>query len=131
MNKHNAKEFILLIQAFVEGKTIQYYNKDSSKWNDTSDSVFNEFYQYRIKPEPKPPQYRPWKIEEVPVGALMQWKNVNLPSLILGRDESSIQYTGRTTIRSCSLEDIFNNAEHSTDNGQTWKPCGVLISSEE
>ena len=64
MNRQEAKELLPIIQAFAEGKTIQYYY-GGADWIDVkldeavdfSDCVSN----YRIKPEPK---YRPFKDEE-------------------------------------------------------------------
>lgn len=67
MNRNQAKELLPFIQAFVEGKPIQYRMKDikSAKWNDI-DKNYHEFsphsFQYRIKPGPK---YRPFtNVEE-------------------------------------------------------------------
>lgn len=66
MNRKEAKELLPIIQAFTEGKSIQYRIKDnkSAKWDDL-DKNYHEFsphlFQYRIKPEPK---YRPFKDAE-------------------------------------------------------------------
>ena len=60
MTREQAKELLPIIQAFAEGKTIQFLN--GGKWYDVYDT---DFYQspdvYRIKPEPK---YRPFKSKE-------------------------------------------------------------------
>lgn len=62
MNRNQAKELLPFIQAFAEGRPIQYRMKDikSAKWNDI-DKNYHEFsphsFQYRIKPELK---YRPF-----------------------------------------------------------------------
>ena len=66
MNRQQAKELLSIIQAFAEGKTIQYYYEHTyPHWIDigTNDSVgFNDdTLKYRIKPEPK---YRPFKDTE-------------------------------------------------------------------
>ena len=58
MTREQAKELLPIIQAFAEGKTIQYYYGDG-KWMDIEVAVFNEdTSKYRIKSEPK---YRPFK----------------------------------------------------------------------
>lgn len=67
MDREEAKELLPIIQAFAEGKTIQYcYNKDGiQQWVDVpSDETvnFSDYTsKYRIKPESK---YRPFKNEE-------------------------------------------------------------------
>lgn len=55
MNRERAKELLPIIQAYAEGKTIQYIGVGFENWHD----VDNEFeidsmrYKYRIKPESK------------------------------------------------------------------------------
>ena len=60
MTREQAKEMLPIIQAYAEGKTIQFL--DGCKWDDVYET---DFYQspdkYRIKPEPK---YRPFKTQE-------------------------------------------------------------------
>lgn len=64
------------------------------------------------------PKLRPWKPDEVPLGAWM-------------RDKQSLR---RYLIISDGLEDghadWLSNYEHSTDGGKTWLPCGVLKESK-
>lgn len=66
MDRNQAKQLLPVIQAFSEGRPIQYRIKDnkSAKWNDV-DKNYHEFsphsFMYRIKPEPK---YRPFKDEK-------------------------------------------------------------------
>ena len=62
MNRKEAKELMPIIQAFAEGKTIQYYDSlmDIADWEDCANPDFeNLTYQFRIKPE-----YRPFKAQE-------------------------------------------------------------------
>ena len=52
MTKETVKEFLPLVQALVEGKTIQF--KASDEWTDCADTSFAYPASfYRIKPEPK------------------------------------------------------------------------------
>ena len=61
MTREEAKELMPFIQAFVEGKTIEFLN-NNGKWEELDDIVFcREPKYYRIKPEPK---YRPFKNKE-------------------------------------------------------------------
>ena len=68
MTRGEAKQLLPIIQAFAEGRPIQYRMKDikSAKWNDIYKN-YHEFsphsFQYRIKPEQEP-KYRPFKDAE-------------------------------------------------------------------
>ena len=58
MNRQEAKELLPVIQAFAEGKTVQFKNSFED-WIDCDNIIFNRpSKNYRIKPEPK---YRPFK----------------------------------------------------------------------
>ena len=64
MNRNQAKELMPIIQAFAEGKTIQYYDTliDIADWEDCENPNFeNLTYKFRIKPEHT---YRPFKDAE-------------------------------------------------------------------
>lgn len=64
MNRKKAKELMPIIQAFAEGKTIQYYDTliDIVDWEDCENPDFDNLtYEFRIKPEPT---YRPFKDAE-------------------------------------------------------------------
>ena len=62
MTREEAKELLPIIQAFAEGKTIQFKTKDRP-WFDLLDNnlEMREVFKYRIKPEPK---YRPFKTQD-------------------------------------------------------------------
>ena len=59
MTREEAKELLPIIQAWAEGKSIQYQT-DSGSWSDITKDLYpcNHPSLYRIKPEPK---YRPFK----------------------------------------------------------------------
>ena len=62
MVKEGLKKILPVMQAFVEGKTIQRYDDKKDDWYDISPNANIDFcYDYRIKPEPK---YRPFKTKE-------------------------------------------------------------------
>ena len=78
MTREEAKELLPIIQAFADGKTVQYrisatfprrYIRDFSylkEWNDINEENFNGFIydgtvNYRIKPEPN---YKPFKTKK-------------------------------------------------------------------
>ena len=62
MTREEAKELLPIIQAWAEGKSIQYQT-DSGSWSDITKDLYpcNHPSLYRIKPEPK---YRPFKTKE-------------------------------------------------------------------
>ena len=64
MTREEAKELLPIIQAFAEGKVIQYRN-NSNEWLDIGKNASVGFTRlpldYRIKPEPK---YRHFKTQE-------------------------------------------------------------------
>lgn len=58
MNKERAKELLPIIQAFAEGKEIEYRVKGENVWSDIFYPTWIDDRDYRIKQEPK---YRPFK----------------------------------------------------------------------
>ena len=62
MTREEAKELLPIIQAFADGKTIQFRTNNRS-WVDLLDNdlEMNALFEYRIKPEQK---YRPFKTQE-------------------------------------------------------------------
>ena len=61
MTIEEAKELMPFIQAFAEGKTVEFLNNDGM-WEENKSPLFcSEPKRYRIKPEPK---YRPFKSME-------------------------------------------------------------------
>ena len=58
INKETIKEFMPLMQAMLEGKTIQFYYEQDKEWVDVDEIFINDgLLSYRIKSEPK---YRPF-----------------------------------------------------------------------
>lgn len=104
MKKEKIKQLVDVMQAYVNGKTIQYYKVDLSfkiehpgkpnfnaKWVDVDEEHHfrPDCYDYRIKPEPK---YRPFKdvdecwqemLKHQPFGWLREKKRNYIPKLDL------------------------------------------------
>ena len=59
MTREEAKELLPIIQAFAEGKSVQF--SDEGNWYKTENPAFASGTMYRIKPES---QYRPFKSQE-------------------------------------------------------------------
>ena len=68
MDRNQAKEFYPILQAFAEGKVIEFKTKPGTistsipnEWTEMEEIRFWSNVEYRIKPEPK---YRPFKDAE-------------------------------------------------------------------
>jgi hypothetical protein len=110
VNIEQTKEAIRVMQAFADGKEVEHrYNGKWVKiyvprwdWDNTN---------YRIKPTAT---LRPWTADEVPLGAWIRFKNMNVTRSII------------YSIAALDMGLAFKTHEHSTDGGVTWKPCGVV-----
>ena len=60
MTREQAKELLPIIQAYAEGKTIEY-SYDGEHWERNDAPVWDCDVMFRIKPQPK---YRPFKTQE-------------------------------------------------------------------
>ena len=59
MTREDAKKLVPIMQAYAEGKTIQYQTGDGMWMNMSNVVAFSDIAEhYRVKPEPK---YRPFK----------------------------------------------------------------------
>ena len=63
MTREEIKELLPIMQAWTEGKIIQFRKKGTVEWVDLyeDDLRVSSAYYYRIKPEPR---YRPFKTQE-------------------------------------------------------------------
>jgi hypothetical protein len=113
MKVQNTIEAIRVMQAFVDGRPIECAEVHKLNWGETLSPVWNwNNFTYRIKPNPT---FRPWKPDEVPLGAQMRQTGKPQYRWLIDRSASDSH-----------RKDWFNNGyEHSTDGGKTWHPCGV------
>lgn len=58
MTREEAKEMLPIIQAYADGKQIQYFEECTRRWEDITAPSWLRGIPYRVKPEPK---YRPFK----------------------------------------------------------------------
>jgi hypothetical protein len=128
MTREQWKERLPIIQAYVDGRDVQYKNSFTGyQWETALKNGSLEFgldSEYRIKPEPK---LRPWRMDEVPVGALVRFRgSMASRVLITGVYNGQIYDSSVTTgFQKYGPEDALRLLEHSTDGGKTWEPCGV------
>lgn len=121
-------EMISMVYSHKHGRPVQF--KWNNGWNDAGENHQFNFsnYEYRIKPEPK---LRPWKPEEVPVGALLKYLDVVAVlsfknELGFGFVSYSTTTKGNADARCWTYGRVYEEfISHSTDGGKTWKPCGV------
>jgi len=112
MTREQTKEAIRIMQAYVDGKEVQY-EVPNKEWITTDQPAWNFIsYNYRIKPTPV---LRPWTADEVPLGAWIRYKRAL-------HDRSILAWTSNQADRDMWLDE----REHSTDGGKTWLPCGVV-----
>jgi hypothetical protein len=112
MNIEQTKEAIRVMQAFVDGKGVIYRHVGTAIWDTLNSPKWNwDDCEYRIKPTPV---LRPWTADEVPLGAWVRMKNLNLTRSVI------------VSVAAFNLGVAFKEYEHSTDGGKTWKECGVM-----
>ena len=106
-----AQDRIALMQAYVDGKQIQYFNRLEGKWEDTTDPRWSQGSSYRIKPEPN---YRPFKNAEEcwqemqkhqPFGWIKD-KNDGHYSMVAMVDDAVIRISGN---QDWFIDEITNN----------------------
>ena len=125
MNREHWKAVLPFVTAFAEGKDVRL-NGDQEKSEDLGFCA--PASEYYIAPEPK---LRPWKSEEVPLGAWVSYKKPTTRTgkwLISGVGDSG--EIGVSGWFSYTNEYLLDQYEHSTDGGKTWHPCGVLEGGE-
>jgi len=116
-----------VFQAFCEGKEVEYHHA-SGEWKRVEQldvHILSSFY-CRIKPSA--PILRPWKPEEVPVGALIRGNTAGKKNraLIVALWTNAIYLVGVSRPMRIELHEASLQWEHSLDHGKTWLPCGVL-----
>lgn len=129
ITRKQAIERAPLLKAWGEGKKLQY--NSGYGWHDCAEMhgiLDDPKVEYRIKPEPK---LRPWKPEEVPVGALLKYKStIAIISFVNTEGFGFTQYMpggGNNSDTSVwGFYRVFDTIEHSLDHGKTWLPCGVM-----
>ena len=109
MKREEAKEILPIIQAFAEGKTIEYRGL-GGEWKAAHTPTWSSHLFYRIKPEPK---YRPFKSQEEcwqemlkhqPFGWLKSKMNGRFSCIgeVSGSDEFETVYIALSTSESLS-----------------------------
>lgn len=124
MTRERAKEMLPVLQAWAEGKTVQF--EVAGRWVDCTDGTTFHSGKHRIKPIK--PKLRPWKAEEVPVGAWIRTKGMtgyftSIIGVCCGNEFMCAEHEVEEMFT--SFDKAFKTHEHSLDKGKTWLPCGV------
>lgn len=120
MKLSQAKDYLHLVQAAAEGKTIQFKSPwRGEEWVDAGLGEVTTFdlcpERYRVKPEIK---YRPWALEDSVVGIIVQRKGFCDQRMIIGADTGHAILNG-TTI---SFEKLMGEFQRTDGT-----PCGIPI----
>ena len=109
-----------IFKATLAGKTIQ--KLECCSWGDITKPDLNHLVNnptlYRIKPEVT---LRPWKAEEVPVGAIVRLKGPSLTSVILSVEPSVLLTMRQAYSFQIALDTLLWKWPQETE----WKPCGI------
>ena len=123
--KHSSSESIVPFIGCIEHQSY-WVSWNSAGANGIADNdIIAELYE---------PRLRPWRSEEVPLGAAISLRSGVCDygaASILSVHGNRVFFVGVTevgepgvTLR--SLQELFKNWSHSTDGGKNWLPCGVL-----
>ncbi len=121
LTKEQIEENLACYKQAMETGTVQGIDTHlrHATWIPKDDPYFYPDLIYRRKPTPT---IRPWKPEEVPLGAWVRSKSGgSFVGMIIAYDDHSVNCG---TYWSSYLKMRTDN-EHSIDNGKTWLPCGV------
>lgn len=124
MTLNEAVKLLPIIEAASKGKIIQVQPHKNLIWYDLNKNAYFNFDSeyYRIKPESS---YRPWKQEEVPIGAIIKFKDGS-KSMILGTTSNEILFISNSnSVQFYTLFSLLADAMYSLDNSKTWNICGI------
>ena len=121
LTREEAKEMLPIIQAWADGKTVDWYDEDIGWRASRFELDFDKNPKYfRIKSEPESkPKYRPFKSQEECFDEMMKhqpfgwFKSVHNKNLfnIVGINDDGIKITNTLTKYMDTYSDAFSNIE--------------------
>ena len=102
MTRKEAKELLPIIQAFSEGKDIEYCDKGDCKWRTCIEPNFYSNVEYRIKHEPTwiPFTYSSTCLKEIknhhPIGWIKEIKSGKLTAIV-SVSQAGISFLGKNS----------------------------------
>ena len=128
MTREETIEAIKIMQAWVDGKEVEYYSNRTNSWRICTEPNWNWALEFRIKPAKK---LRPWTPDEVPIGAVTRTKSSvnphNQSRQIIEGENGVVAFLCGSP---CSFDYLLETREYSTDYGKTWSACGVEVDCE-
>lgn len=129
MTREQAVKWIPILQAYAEGKTIEWNYGGVWKVKGMDYSFDCQPENYRIKPSP---QFRPWTAEEAVkhIGAVVRYirpesGNIGVVAMVLGVCPNK---GIRTASDWFTFQTAFEQLECRSCSQAIFKPCGVQIS---
>lgn len=119
---------IAVMQAAAEGKRIEFSHPvHNNEWRIITEPSWQwGVANYRVHPDDlNPKALRPWRPEEVPLGAQFRiygahgYRSI---ALAVRPSEHGVRFYDVVV----TTELLLSDHQHSLDGGRTWLPCGVL-----
>ncbi len=133
MNKDEAKALLPIIQAFADGRDIEFREKLNGRWLPAPQILINEIWKvedFRIKPEPV---MRPWTERDCPRSFIAKLKTDG-PATCRERACRPCPPSSGNVCLLCeqrplyvNYEDLLSDYVRVLEDGTT-VPCGVLVS---
>jgi len=115
----DTKEKIKVMQAYAEGRPIQYRLNWETEWSTTSIPIWDwHNCQYRIKPVKQ--QLTP---ADFPPGTIVREKSIPTTWYAVLCVTAERFYFAEWYNHNFTNSYFQDNYEYSTDQGKTWKPC--------
>lgn len=124
MTREETRAAIEVMQAWLDGKEIQFRHRPGTTWHDHQSDVGSSWdwkaKEFRIKPQP---ELRPWTLDEVPMGAVVRPRNGGRRRILLtmawvGSDGVMVSGDGEHFSADHLLKEL------TMDDGS---PCGKVV----
>lgn len=124
MTREETKKAIEIMQAYVDGKEIEYYYSGSEKWKKSCDPswIFFNGFKYRIKSEPK---YRPYANAEEMDKAIQEHGSW-VKNKATGLRRQIASYCDRVFL-SGNSDDYYYDDMLKLYTWQDGTPCGIIM----
>lgn len=127
MTREKCKELLVVMQAYVDGKTLQCRYGPAGPWETLGNNIIlSEGFEYRIKPEKKRVPLGPDDVKPGAAFRRLEWGE-NLWCVVLGVGPESFMIQVGVDCYPNSIKFLElcwqSDAQISNDGGKTWQPC--------
>jgi len=117
MTPERTKELLPVMQAYAEGKKIEYRSRRVKEpWQESRDPAFHDDYEYRIAPEHKK---IPLTMEDIPPGSVISIHNEDRYLITSWKDDG---FTASNNIK-YYFNRLLDSDTKILRPGGTWEPC--------